>query len=182
MSGSDPEATLAYGVNLGTMEEFLCQPRTEEYGEKYPSEEWLADHGMDDENEDAPDFDAVLEGAILKASGFSAPEPEFREFGTNSEVSEEWMDWSQAKAVGLREFGVGVAWTGGWSSRGYVLIATASKAEVEWNDVRQVSGTFLLNARSSWIASLKKVLAVLGLTPDQPTPAWLMFAFCGHGE
>lgn len=154
--GMSVDATLVYGYELGSMEDFKAAERGEYDGPNLP---WLGD-------EDA-DFAEEAEKVLLASVGFT----------------EEWRAGSDGyfdrKRAAEAQIGVDFEFAGSHDYPGYVLHAKDSKQSVEWSEVLVLDPAELSQARDEWDAKLSAALTALGITPTQTGPKWLVFPFYG---
>lgn len=161
--GVSTDAILAYGYDLGGEEEFKVR-EVDEYGGLLPG---TGDWAPDPEAEEDYDLIEMAERHLLEASGFTETYEDGRDgyFGRESAAKE---------ALGV-EF---AAYCSDESTM-YVLAAkvlTANRGYV------QDAGVFILAAeaaRPEMDRKLRAALEVLGITPVQEKPAWLLCSYWG---
>lgn len=159
--GSSPSAHLVYGYDLGTCEGYKLAECEGEYGSL--AVDWF-DNG-DDENSNPPDFATQVYDRLYAAiAGAPAAEYDF-----------------QRQDIAERHFGVEFAYSGGDETPGFILIAAGSESTVDWTDTIAVDLAHLAAAPEAqgWNAKLAEVLTVLGVTPTQDGPRWLVFPSYG---
>jgi hypothetical protein len=144
-------ATLAYGYNLGVLDDFKAVER-DEYGGPAPA--WYDDEG--------PEFAAQFYDALYAASGLPA-EPSADKRGS---------------AAG-RHFGVEVAFCGTDQYQGWLLIATGSEQQVCNADVLVLDLRDLEHPPNEWFERLTAAVETVGITPTQDWPRWLVFPSLG---
>jgi hypothetical protein len=160
LMGSSAEATLAYGYDLGTLEDFKAAQRSE-YGS--PDLPWFDEDAEDDED---TDFGSAVEKVLLAAAGFT----------------EEWSPgkdgYFDRKKAAEEGIGVRLAHSGSHEYPGFILFATGSKRSVEWSDTMALDLDTLAETHD-WDAKLSAALTALGITPTQDGPKWLVFPSYG---
>lgn len=177
--GSDPEARLAYGYDLGSNEDWWLAEATEECG-------GLALDWYDDESSDG--FETQLINRLYALIP-DAPATEY-DFQREEPVVQHW--------------GVALTSAGTYESSSHILCATDPDRDflpgyrsVEWSDTMtlDLDDMAATPARHGWDAKLTAVLAALGITPVRPDPEgdgprhgrpkvpvgprWLVFPFYG---
>lgn len=155
--GADPEARMAYGYDLGTVEDFKAAERGE-YGS--PALPWF-----DEDDEDG--FEDKAEKLLLTSVGFT--ETWSRE-NTGFHARER-----EAKA----RLGVEFDRCGTYEYPGWVLIASGSARSVEWAQTMTVNPAEIGAPRPEWDEKLASALKALGITPTQDGPKWLAYPFYG---
>jgi hypothetical protein len=154
--GMDPEARLAYGYALGTGEDFKVAERAG-YGNL--SVDWW--------NEDGGGFETQAWKRLWDA----IPE--------KPEVEHEWKREDAAR----KHWGVDIVNSGTYDYPGFILVPTegGSYKSVEWSDSMTLDVDVMRDqpAALRWDATLAAALQVLGLTPTQDGPKWLVFPFYG---
>ncbi len=168
--GMTPSAHLAYGYDLGSDEDFRAAERDEYGGPKLP---WLPDE--DGEG----GYDGFPEGAdalLLAATGFVDPPWEEIE-GDEEKVTTYFAEKREAEA----SHGVELHHSGHSDYSGWVLIAKGSKRSVEWSEAMELDLSELNNspAYHGWDDKLAAALKVLGVTPTQAGPKWLVYPSYG---
>lgn len=154
--GMDPDARLAYGYDLGTMETFRATPRTEYDSPDLP---WL--------DEDNSDLAEQAKEVLLASVGFT----ETWERGADGFYERQ----REAEA----RLGVEFTFAGSHDYPGFILAATGSAKSVEWTETMALDPAELSLPRPQWDAKLAAALAALGVVPDQGGPRWLVFPFYG---
>lgn len=157
--GNYPAAVLAYGINLGTMEDFQAAER-DKYG--FPELPWF---------DLADDFAEVAMGVLAQAHARTVAVPLYG--WPTTEVDED--DYVK------RAYGVEFERSGERdTTTGYVLAATGSAIRCEWTDVLAVdTATLDRAARSGWDDGLRRAVHALGIRPTQTAPSWLVFPYYG---
>jgi hypothetical protein len=161
--GSDPKAHLAYGYELGTREDFKAAER-DEYGS--PKLPWLAvDEGG---YAKCGDLAERAETLLLASMGFT--EDDWRADG-----------YRDRKREAENRLGVELAYSGADGYEGWMLVGLDSERSVEWSEAMTLDLDELTNrpAYMSWDDNLAHALGVLGITPTQPGPKWLVFPSYG---
>lgn len=169
--GSSPRAHLAYGYDLGTSEDFQAAEHGE-YGQ--PKLPWLTD---DDEGGERESFAEGVERLLLAAAGFVEIPWEIRK--DYDEAAR--RDYYDAKHEAEKQHGVELAFSGAYDYAGWMLIAKGSDRSVEWSEAMEVDLDELTNrpAYEGWDTKLADALTVLGITPTQSGPKWLIFPSYG---
>ncbi len=158
--GMDVEATLAYGYDLGTLEDFAASQRSK-YGS--PELPWL------DEDDEDTGFPDAAEKVLLAAAGFT----------------EEWTPTSRddgyydRKRAAKERIGVHFDYAGSHEFPGFILYAKGSKKSADWAETIPLDPTEIAAPRPEWDAKLAAALTALGITPTQDRPCWLVFPFYG---
>lgn len=160
--GMSAEATLAYGYDLGTLEDFKAAERDEYGGPNLP---WLP------EDDDSEGFASEVEDRLLAAVGFT----------------EEWTPgaaergYYDRKRAAEKASGVDLDYSGHADYSGWVLIAKGSDVSVDWAEVMTLDMAELTNspAVEGWDAKLVAALTALGITPTQDGPKWLVYPSYG---
>lgn len=156
--GMNVEATLAYGYDLGSMEDFKATQRGE-YGS--PELPWF-----DEEDEDTG-FPDAAEKVLLASVGFT----------------EEWAPGLEGhfdrKRAAEAQVGVDFDYAGSHDYPGFILCATGSKQSVDWAETLTLDPAELSLPRPEWDVKLSAALTALGITPTQDGPRWLVFPFYG---
>ncbi|WP_433730770.1 hypothetical protein ACQP2Y_20970 [Actinoplanes sp. CA-051413] len=158
--GMNVEATLAYGYDLGSMEDFRAVQRGEYDSPDLP---WF---DPDDEDASFPD---EAEKVLFASVGFT----------------EEWTPASKdngyydRKKAAEQQIGVDFDYAGSHDYPAFVLYATGSKQSVDWAQTMTLDPNELMAPRPGWDAKLTAALASLGITPTQAGPRWLVFPFYG---
>lgn len=160
MSGG-PGAILAYGIDLGTMEDFKIMER-DRYG--YPELPWF---------DLADDFEEIALERLVRVhdpSVYGGPHNKIREIPLSLDMN----DYVR-KAYGVEFSTSGDLATG---STGMVLIATGSERSVEWTDTLAVDPDELARQPlADWTHRLRLAVLSLGIHPTQDRPAWLMYPY-----
>jgi hypothetical protein len=153
--GSTASAHVAYGYDLGGKEDFLAEPR-DEYGS--PVLPWCNDNS---------ELTEQAEALLLKETGFS----------------ETWSDenpgYFQRLAAARQQVGVNFEFSGHADYCGWILIATGSERSVDWAKSMAVDPDQVSRPHAEWDAKLAAALRVLGITPSQAGPRWLVFPSYG---
>lgn len=163
--GSNPEACLAYGYDLGTDDD----PQIAERGEYGFKLDWLDNADGKDEDADIhPTFPDVAEDRLLASVGFA--ETDYRVAG-----------YHDRRRAAQEALGVDIEFSGGHDVPGYILAAVESKRSVQWAETMALDLDAMRDpARlADWDAKLASAVAALGITPKQDQPRWLVFPFYG---
>lgn len=155
--GNSADGMLAYGYNLGGGDGWEIA-ETGEYGE--PNVDWF-----DTEDDDA-DFVTVAEKRLLAAAGFTE---------TDWQVDGYFAREREAKATLGIEFE-------SYCSGDYPMWILATKViTVSWGEVAQIDFAALGRdvIKGDWDDKLRSTLAILGLTPKQESPRWLLCSYWG---
>jgi hypothetical protein len=155
--GSDPEARLGYGYDLGSGDATWKLANAPEYG--LPELPWLVDD----------DFTESLADHLLATIG-EFTETDFRAEG-----------FFKRKEAAEQRVGVRLDRSGTWDYTGHLLVAINSRQAVEWSDSMKLDLTYMTGEGrlAKWDAKLAAALSVLGLTPTQERPQWLVYPFYG---
>jgi len=156
--GISSDGILAYGYDLGGDDGEWKIEEAGEYGEWTPS--WLGE----DEDEEGPVEAAEL--ALLAAAGFTE---------TDYEVAGYFDRKREAEAR------VGVEMTSYCSGDYPMYVLSAHAITVGRGSVKEIDFAALEVARveQEWDAKLTAALGVLGMTPKQATPKWLLVSYMG---
>lgn len=154
--GMCASAHLAYGYDLGTSESFAAAERDEYDGPDLP---W----------NDTEDFADDVDTQLLESIGFT----------------EQWAPdnvgfFERRRAAGQR-IGVEVYHSGHCDYPGWMMIATGSHKSVSWAEATELDLDELadLPAKNGWDRKLAYATDVLGITPMQAAPKWLVFPTYG---
>ena len=153
--GSTASAHLAYGFDLGNIDNFRAAER-DEYGGPAPT--WYSD------DEGRPEFAVQLCDALYAATGLAAE-----------------GDADRRQSAAEQRYGVEVAFCGTDEYQGWVLIVTGSERDACNADVLTLD-PFVLERTpvdEGWDGKLETALKALGITPTQDGPAWLVFPSYG---
>jgi hypothetical protein len=160
--GMSAEATLAYGYDLGTLEDFKAAER-DEYGA--PNLPWFNDDEDTGEDEET-DFGTAVENLLYTSAGFT----------------EKWSrgndGYFDRKKAAEERIGVDLDHSGSHEYPGFILFARGSKRSVEWSDTMALD-LDVLAATFDWDTKLASALTALGITPSQDGPKWLVFPSYG---
>lgn len=160
--GMDPEGKLAYGYHLGGDETgWKVEQTTGEYGGL--SLDWLS------EDEDGYGFVDLAERRLRASTGFV--EIPYREPRPDDYYA---LSNAADAAVGVR-----IIRCGSPDFPAYVLCTKVYS--VEWGDTKLLDLDALAReaAEGGWDEKLRRALEVLGITPKQTAPGWLLCAFYG---
>jgi hypothetical protein len=148
------QAILAYGYDLGGGEVEWKIEEAGEYGQ------WETDWW------DGYDFQGATEDRLLAAAGFT-------------ETDRRAEGYYGRKREANARIGVEVDRHCSGDSPMYMLVAHTTG--VEWGDARVLDFAELEAMRTAqdWDAKLKNALTVLGMTPKQAAPAWLLVSYWG---
>lgn len=159
--GMNVDATLVYGYDLGSMDDFKATERGE-YGS--PVLPWLSD---DEDAEDEQGFADAAETVLLASVGFD----------------EEWTEDSDGfyarQRAAQERLGVDFEYSGSHDFAGYILHAVGSKRTASWAETITLDPAEIALPRPDWDAKLTAALTALGITPTQTGPRWLVFPFYG---
>jgi hypothetical protein len=163
----DPEANLAYGYDLGTYESFKAAERGQ-YDQ--PNLPWFRTENPDDPDADVDGPHNEFETALYLTLYQAIPDAPAIE------------DAYDAEAPVKEHFGVALEQSGAEGSFGWILAVLFdddgdTRRTVEWADALPLDLDELaaLPAAGGWDDRLSQVLAVLGITPLQDRPRWLVF-------
>lgn len=161
--GTSTDGILAYGYDLGGSEGEWKVRETGEYGALNVG--WLPE---EDDEDDEGDHDIVtlMEKRLLVASGFAETDWEAEGYFARERAAEE--------SIGVK---VESYCSGDYPM--YVLAAkviTASRGDCEPIDMGALAAPELL---AGWDAKLSAALGVLGITPEQEKPSWLLCSYWG---
>jgi hypothetical protein len=155
--GSDPEARIGYGYDLGSGTTTWRIANAPEYG--LPELPWLVDD----------DFTESLGKHLLTTIG-GFTETDFRAEG-----------YFKREEAAKQRIGVRLDQSGTWDYPGHILVAINSRQAVEWADTLTLDLEFMLGAGrlAKWDGQLDAALSQLGLQPTQDRPRWLVYPFYG---
>lgn len=166
--GMTASAHLAYGYDLGSVEDFKAEKRSEYGSPKLP---WFdQEEDEDDGSEPAGDFAGLAERVLLDSIGFT-------ERYTEDAGSDYFRREREAKA----RLGVEVGFSGHPDYPGWILVATGSEKSVDWAETMTLD-PFVLERTpidEGWDGKLEAALAALGITPTQGGPCWLVYPSYG---
>jgi hypothetical protein len=159
--GMTARACLAYGYDLGTGEDFKADQRGEYDGPDLP---WY-DEDEQDDDEGERGFVEQLFNHLY--SLIPNPAPAEYDF--------------QRQQVAERHYGVQVEHSGSHDYPGWLLVIKGSERNVEWSDVMTLNVTEMecRPDEEGWDEKLTAALNALGITPTQPTAAWLVYPTYG---
>jgi hypothetical protein len=161
--GTSTDAILAYGYDLGGGDEWQVR-ELDEYGSLIPNTGgWVPDP----ETEDDYDLIGLAERHLLNASGFT-------------ETYEDGRDGYLGRERAAKE-ALGVAFEA-YCSGEYPMHVLAAKVLTAYRGDVQDAAAFILAAeetRPEMDAKLRAALEVLGVTPVQEKPAWLLCSYWG---
>jgi hypothetical protein len=174
---SSIEARLAYGVNLGGDEDGWNFAEVGEYGGM--TDEWLVAHGADEDSYGTETVVNTLKDAILRAGGFSEPEPDYQL--PNGETNQEWLRWLERRAEAEKLSGVEVDWCGdmGTGFSAHVLVITSTKHEASWTETSTFEPSNWHDVHPDFDAKLGAVLQLAGLSLHDVKPGWILYAYYG---
>lgn len=158
--GNDASGILAYGYSLGGGESEWKIAEVGEYGEWRPA--WLS---ITDEDLE-PDMIEEMTARLLASIGFTESDWSVDGFFTRKREAE--------ARLGLE---VITHCSGDYPN--YALVA--HKIEAEWGDAKPIPIAELEDqrVRSDWDEKLRAALELLGITPKQERPEWLLLAYWG---
>ena len=160
--GMNVEATLAYGYDLGAIEDFKAAQRSE-YGS--PNLPWFNEDTEDDDQvSDVPDAGTKT---LLASVGFT------------EEWSRDVPGFYDRQRAARERLGVDFDYSGSHDYPGFILYAKGSEQSVDWAEALALDPAEIAASRPDWDAKLTAALAVLGITPTQDGPRWLVFPFYG---
>lgn len=155
--GQSTNAMLVYGYDLGSDEEWHVQEAAGEYGELRL--DWFNEDGEDD-------FITAAEKHLLQAAGFT--ETDWRADG--------YFDREREAKEGL-----GVEFESYCSGDYPIYTLAAHVITVHRGDCELLNLDELarMPGENGWDGKLAAALRTLGLTPKQPSPAWLLVSYWG---
>lgn len=169
----DLEAHLAYGYNLGFDGEFRIAERGE-YDQ--PNLPWFRTEDPDDPDADVDYPDDTFDDALILALYEQIPDAPAVTVYEDGE-----KDTYEAEKLVREFFGVTVRKSGGDGEPGFVLAIYEPEHEfgnsVDWAEVMPLDLKQLaaLPAAGGWDAKLARVVEILGITPTQDRPRWLVY-------
>lgn len=153
--GNSADAYLTYGFDLGGGDNDWLIEEADEDGEWRPT--WLGDDG---------DYRESVEVALLAAEGFT--ETDWRADG-----------YFDRKRVALAK--VGVELESHCSGDYPVWMLVAHQVTAHWGDAKGIDFADLERQRAEgeWDAKLRRACDVLGITPKQSEPGWMLASYWG---
>jgi hypothetical protein len=155
--GSTARACLAYGYDLDTSEDFRAA-QVDEYGA--PDLPWYDDEEQDDDEGERGFVEQLFNHLYSQIPNPVPAEYDFR----RQQVAEGY-------------YGITVESSGYCENPGDLLVAKGSERDVAWAEAMPLDVTELecRPVEEGWDAKLDAALTVLGITPTQPAPQWLVY-------
>lgn len=166
--GSSPRAHLAYGYALGSDNRLDVRERVGDYGRDL-TVDWWKSYDDEDYDPDADEDETSVTSQIYRRLFEAIPDGPAIEYSYQRESHVE------------QHYGVKLSYPGAEGSSGYVLIAVGSEKSVDWDEVMTLDVDELRDRpfTAQWQLKLANALSLLGITPIQDGPRWLVFPSYG---
>ncbi len=161
--GRSSDAILAYGYDLGGGDEEWKIHQTDEYGSIRPDQFTWYD---EDDEDGSVEFIEQAENRLLVASGFTE---------TDWEVDGYFARKREAKER------LGVKFRTYCSGEDSMYVLAAKVITVSWGDSELLDLPALMSepAENGWDEKLRAAIEVLGITPKQEQPGWVLCSYWG---
>jgi len=159
--GTSTNAILAYGYNLGGPEEGWAVREAD--GDGLLRTDW---YDEDNDDDDGADFVAAAEKRLLTAVGFT--ETDYKAPG-----------YSDRRKIAEAQIGVVFDAYCHIDFPLYIMatnVITVRRGNMEYLDLHALAGE---PAHHNWDEQLTVALRILGITPIQPQPDWLLCSYWG---